>query len=264
MTTRTRRRSRAMTVISGICLGLFPAVVVAALIDDRSRRPTPGAPQPVEPAFAVPEPELRPVEAHATQWAEVARRAALRRRPTRAAPRVALMSARTPEGTANVVQVLGRRRSDGRLWVKVRVPALPRGRAGWVPRAAIGSPKTVMTRLVVNRRRHLLRLLWRGREVFRAPVGVGAPASPTPAGVYYVRNRLTKYRSPFYGPVAFGTSARSAVLTDWPAGGFIGIHGTNRPGLIPGDVSHGCIRMRNADIRRLDRLMPIGTPVIIR
>jgi hypothetical protein len=31
-----------------------------------------------------------------------------------------------------------------------------------------------------------------------------------------------------------GTSARSRVLTDWPAGGFIGIHGTDEPALIPG------------------------------
>jgi lipoprotein-anchoring transpeptidase ErfK/SrfK len=28
-------------------------------------------------------------------------------------------------------------------------------------------------------------------------------------------------------------------------------------------VSHGCIRMRNADILRLARLMPIGTPITI-
>ncbi len=67
-----------------------------------------------------------------------------------------------------------------------------------------------------------------------------------------------------YGPVAFGTSARSAVLTDWPAGGFVGIHGTNRPALIPGRISHGCIRLRNDDILRLDRLMPPGTPLTIR
>lgn len=46
-----------------------------------------------------------------------------------------------------------------------------------------------------------------------------------------------------YGPLAFGISARSAVLTDWPAGGFVGIHGTDRPDLLPGRVSHGCIRM---------------------
>jgi lipoprotein-anchoring transpeptidase ErfK/SrfK len=75
---------------------------------------------------------------------------------------------------------------------------------------------------------------------------------------------LTRYRSPFYGPLAFGTSARSSVLTDWPGGGFIGIHGTDAPELIPGRVSHGCIRLRNDDILRLGRLMPVGTPVTIR
>jgi lipoprotein-anchoring transpeptidase ErfK/SrfK len=54
------------------------------------------------------------------------------------------------------------------------------------------------------------------------------------------------------------------VLTDWPAGGFVGIHGTNQPQLLPGRVSHGCIRMRNSDILRLAALMPIGTPLTIR
>jgi lipoprotein-anchoring transpeptidase ErfK/SrfK len=29
-------------------------------------------------------------------------------------------------------------------------------------------------------------------------------------------------------------------------------------------VSHGCIRLRNSDILRLARLMPVGTPVTIR
>ena len=75
---------------------------------------------------------------------------------------------------------------------------------------------------------------------------------------------LHKYRSPFYGPVAFGTSARSAAVRDWPAGGFVGIHGTNRPDLIPGEISAGCIRMTNRDILRLARLMRVGTPVSVR
>ena len=63
--------------------------------------------------------------------------------------------------------------------------------------------------------------------------------------------------------MAFGTSARSSVLTEWPDGGFVGIHGTDAPQLIPGRVSHGCIRLRNPDILRLARLMPVGTPVTI-
>jgi lipoprotein-anchoring transpeptidase ErfK/SrfK len=64
--------------------------------------------------------------------------------------------------------------------------------------------------------------------------------------------------------VAFGTNARSAVLTDWPGGGFVGIHGTNEPDLLPGRVSHGCVRLRNADVLELARLMPVGTPVTIQ
>jgi lipoprotein-anchoring transpeptidase ErfK/SrfK len=100
--------------------------------------------------------------------------------------------------------------------------------------------------------------------VFQAPVGIGRPVSPTPRGEFYVRNKLTRFDDVFYGPVAFGTNARSAVLTDWPDGGFVGVHGTNRPALIPGRVSHGCIDLRNADLLRLARLMPVGTPLTIR
>ena len=62
----------------------------------------------------------------------------------------------------------------------------------------------------------------------------------------------------------FGISARSAVLTDWPGGGFVGIHGTNEPYLIPGHISHGCIRLRNPAILALARLMRVGSPVTIR
>ena len=44
----------------------------------------------------------------------------------------------------------------------------------------------------------------------------------------------------------------------------IGIHGTNQPGLIPGAVSHGCVRVSNGRIAHLDRVMPLGTPLKIR
>jgi lipoprotein-anchoring transpeptidase ErfK/SrfK len=141
---------------------------------------------------------------------------------------------------------------------------LPNGTVAWVPRAALGGNRAVRTRLVVDTEALEVTLLRGGRRVLRADIGVGAPDWPTPTGEFYIRNKLTKYRSAFYGPLAFGTSARSTVLTDWPAGGHIGIHGTDRPDLLPGRVSHGCIRMRNADVVRLARLMPIGTPVTIR
>jgi lipoprotein-anchoring transpeptidase ErfK/SrfK len=42
------------------------------------------------------------------------------------------------------------------------------------------------------------------------------------------------------------------------------VHGTNQPGLIPGQISHGCIRMKNAAILALARLMKVGSPLTIR
>jgi lipoprotein-anchoring transpeptidase ErfK/SrfK len=47
------------------------------------------------------------------------------------------------------------------------------------------------------------------------------------------------------------------------SGGVVGIHGTNEPWLVPGRPSHGCIRMRNADITYLARRLPIGSPIVI-
>ena len=55
-----------------------------------------------------------------------------------------------------------------------------------------------------------------------------------------------------------------ATLIDWPAGGYIGIHGTDRPDVIPRRISHGCIRLRNAELLRLARLTPVGTPLTVR
>src|SRR5204863_8897713 len=42
-----------------------------------------------------------------------------------------------------------------------------------------------------------------------------------------------------------------------------GIHGTDHPETIAQSVSHGCVRMRNADIERLYPMVAIGTPVYI-
>jgi hypothetical protein len=189
----------------------------------------------------------------------------VRSAPAAGASELQRLATKTPEGTANLVPVLGRDRdASGTLWIRVRAPALPDNVEGWVPRAALGGYGLVHTRLVVDIERLRATLYANGEAVFEAPIGVGKPQWPTPRGEFYVRNVLTSYRSRFYGPVAFGTSARSRVLTDWPAGGFVGIHGTDRPELVPGRVSHGCIRMKNRDILRLARLMPVGTPLTIR
>jgi hypothetical protein len=216
-------------------------------------------------ALTVLKPRALRREPYLSRWAPLRHAVTARSAPSPSAAAVVRLERLTPEGTRHAVPVLARRRdARGRLWLRVRLPMLPNGRTGWLPRRALGAYELARQRLVVDLDSLQATLRSRGRRVFRAPIGVGRARWPTPRGEFLIRNRLERYRSPRYGPVAFGTSARSPTLTDWPAGGFIGIHGTDRPELLPGRVSHGCIRMRNADILRLARLMPVGTPVTIR
>jgi len=77
---------------------------------------------------------------------------------------------------------------------------------------------------------------------------------------------LARYFDPTgpYGPYAYGLSGFSNVLDEFKGGdGVIGIHGTNEPGAIGTDVSHGCIRLRNEAILELVPVLPLGTPVHI-
>jgi hypothetical protein len=197
-----------------------------------------------------------------SRWAHATAQARVLAAPRPGARRVSRLRYRTEDGLPEVYLALRRFQRNRRDWVEVRLPGRPNGRTGWVRRPALGYLHVVRTQLVVDSRRLRATLRRRGRVIWSAPVGIGAPGTPTPKGRFYVRERLTGFGG-VYGPLAFGTSAYS-VLSEWPGGGVIGIHGTNEPGRIPGRVSHGCVRLRNAAILRLGRLMPIGTPINIR
>jgi hypothetical protein len=199
-----------------------------------------------------------------SRWAHATVQGPVLAAPAAGARRVARLRHLTEDGLPEVYLALRRLREGRRDWVEVRIPGRPNGRTGWVRRHVLGPLHVVRTQLAIDRGRRRATLRRRGRVVWSAPVGIGAPGTPTPRGRFHVRERLVVGGGGgVYGPLAFGTSAYS-VLSDWPGGGVIGIHGTDEPARIPGRVSHGCVRLRNADILRLGRLMPIGTPVRIR
>jgi lipoprotein-anchoring transpeptidase ErfK/SrfK len=203
--------------------------------------------------------------AEPSRWGYVLATTAARSAPIASARVVARIATATPLGNPNIVSVLEVHRDRrGRVWARIRLPVLPNGSTGWIRRNTIDALHVVRTHLVVDLAQLQATLYRNDHEIFSAPIGAGQGRWPTPAGQFYVRERTRGFGNPFYGPVAFGLNARSRVLTDWPGGGFVGIHGTNEPDLIPGRVSHGCIRMRNDAILRLARLMPLGTPVTIR
>ena len=198
-----------------------------------------------------------------SRWAYVVRPTIVRAAPRRSASAIAGIGRYTPEFYPNLVLALEQRTDRTGSWVHIRLPILLNNRTGWVKRGALGAYHALWTHLIVNRAATTATLYRNGRVIFRTRVGVGQPQWPTPRGQFYIREKLTGFHDTAYGPLAFGTSARSSVLTDWPGGGFIGIHGTNAPGLIPGHISHGCIRLRNDAILRLARLMPLGTPLTV-
>lgn len=200
-----------------------------------------------------------------SRWAHPQRVAPIRSWPSRSSRRIARTHEVTEDGFPEVYPVLRRFTADGGdRWLRIRIPMRPNGRTGWVRDTALGPRYRSRTRLVVNRRRLRATLYRSGRRIWRSPVGIGKPGTPTPAGAFWIREKFkVTWARGVYGPRAFGTGAYSR-LSDWPGGGVIGIHGTGQPWLIPGRPSHGCIRVPNGAIRRLYRLMPVGTPVRIR
>jgi hypothetical protein len=208
--------------------------------------------------------ELLSDEVRVSRYAHVVSLAPVRSGPSTGARRVATLRYLTEDGPFEVYLVLESRvTSDEHTWLRIRLPMRPNGATGWVRREALGALTTVRTMLRVNRATLRATLYRDGRRVWSSPVGVGAAATPTPAGRFWIRSRIRVLRGdPIYGPWAFGTGAYAQV-SDWPGGGVVGIHGTNQPQLIPGRPSHGCIRVPNAALVRLKRLMPVGTPVRI-
>jgi len=169
----------------------------------------------------------------------------------------------TPDGQAQVYLALRSYTIASSEWIEVPLPGRPNGRVGWVIASDLSELHELHEYIRVNRENERVSLYRDGRVVFTAPVGVGRPSLPTPAGHFFVTEKLLAIGGPVYGPFALGTSAYAPSLSEWPGGGIVGIHGTDEPQLIPGRPSHGCIRMRNGDITRLWSMVEVGTPLEI-
>jgi L,D-transpeptidase catalytic domain len=198
-----------------------------------------------------------------TRWAHPLTTAPIHADPLPGAAVLGDLHMLTEDGEPEVYMLLDERTiATGETWIQLRIPGRPNGRIGWVPRGELGSFHLTHWTLQVALSRLRATLFLDGHATWSAPIGVGSPATPTPTGHYWVRELLRVSGHTLYGPFAFGTSDYS-VLSEWPHGGVVGIHGTNQPQLIPGRPSHGCVRMSNTDITYLAHHLPIGAPVNI-
>ncbi|MEM9946643.1 MAG: L,D-transpeptidase [Cyanobacteria bacterium P01_D01_bin.36] len=122
-------------------------------------------------------------------------------------------------------------------------------------------------RLVLSLEERHLDVVRPGKPTLRYDVAVGQEDWQTPTGSFTV---MSKIETPAWQhPI---TKEEIPPGPDNPLGerwiGFwsngeaqIGFHGTNQEDLIGEAVSHGCIRMRNKDIKKLYDLVQIGTSV---
>jgi lipoprotein-anchoring transpeptidase ErfK/SrfK len=127
--------------------------------------------------------------------------------------------------------------------------------------------------IIRTQERHLYFVLGDGRAI-RYPVGVGREGMQW-SGRSHVDG---KYIKPAWRPPAIVRRENPAIADYFPGGasnnpmgaaaltlegGDYAIHGTNRPSSVGRFVSHGCIRMYNADVLDLYRRVSLGTPVLV-
>jgi lipoprotein-anchoring transpeptidase ErfK/SrfK len=166
-------------------------------------------------------------------------------------------------GFGRMLVVADKTGADGSMWVRVQLPLRPNGRTAWVPGRDVRLVK-LHDRIVVDLSARTLSRYRDGKLIDRFLVGVGRPAFPTAIGTFYVWQKVNfgEWYGP-YGIYALGLSGFSPVLSDWPGGGRMAIHGTYNSADMGHRVSHGCIRVYNRQMKKL-RTVPLGTPVIIK
>ncbi len=232
----------------------WPLAAAAALLLALAAAVAPGAGAGPSAASAV-----DVVGSGALAWKKVAVHA----HPTRDSKIVAVLREFRPDFSPQYVLALSQmthRTSGEPTWYRISVPGRPNGKTGWVPAGAV-ELRAVRKRLFVDRSERRFEF-WDGNRLVRqGKVAVGAPGAETPTGLFYVQSKFTP-AAEILGAYAFETSAYSK-LSDWPGGGIVGVHGTPWPWLLGQNVSHGCVRMHNDDVRWLRSRMPAGTPIKI-
>ncbi len=145
--------------------------------------------------------------------------------------------------------------------IKLASPAIP------VITKAIAS---ISSRLVVDLSDAKVYSYWGDQLIATYTVAVGQPGWETPTGNFKVvqKQRNPIWKQPITGdliPAGPDNPLGDRWISFWSDGRHqIGFHGTNKEQLVGTAVSHGCLRMKNNDVRALYQQVGVGTPVVVR
>jgi lipoprotein-anchoring transpeptidase ErfK/SrfK len=173
-----------------------------------------------------------------------------------------ISSTRPITGEQTVLPVMRAASSGGAEWLQVRLPGRPNGLTGWIEQSGTKLEYTSW-RISVDLSKRRVYAYDRNRMVRSFEALVGAPATPTPRGEFFVEENVALAPSAVGYPYALALSSRSNVIQEFAGGpGQIALHGVDNVGGTLGTaVSHGCIRLDTADITWLAKHVDTGVPV---
>jgi lipoprotein-anchoring transpeptidase ErfK/SrfK len=168
---------------------------------------------------------------------------------------------RTEFDSPRVLSVTARRGG----WLRVLASERPNGRPAWIRASLVRLSGTDFS-IHVDRSARRLTLRHGRHALTSVPVAVGRPGTETPTGRFAVTDKLhpDDPASP-YGCCLLALSGhQTKLIAGWPGGDRLAIHATPSLWTVGKAASLGCMRGRGADVRRLMRKVPAGTPVFIR
>jgi lipoprotein-anchoring transpeptidase ErfK/SrfK len=141
--------------------------------------------------------------------------------------------------------------------------------------SAAAAPATSNRKIVLELGKRTISL-WEGSKVLgKWPVAIGDPATPTPKGLFSIRNKVI---NPQYQSTKSGKN-NPTVGPNGPLGDrWMGFHSTSKDqfgihGTPPAwawavhqgaAVTHGCVRMLGTHVRALFDQVDVGTPVVVK
>jgi len=153
-------------------------------------------------------------------------------------------------------------------WIEVRLAQRPNGSTAWIPQSDASLSATPY-KIVINLSTEHLSVYQEGKMIMDFPAGIGTTTDPTVTGNFFITMQVPP-PDPGYGPFVLVTSAHSDAITDWSESGdaIIAIHGPIDAyddaliGTTGAAISHGCVRLHDADLAQMADL-PAGTPIDI-
>lgn len=180
--------------------------------------------------------------------------------------------ARVSPAAAGALLVLAAKAdADGRCWVQVRLPERPNRAKAWLAADRVTLRPTAW-RIDVRLRTRTVTLYRAGKVERRYRAVIGAPATPTPTGLFALIDAFRNDPDDFLGRWVVTLTAHSDVLQRFDGGdGRVALHGRGGASLrdpLGSAASHGCVRLSNEAIAglvgRIGLLALPGTPVRIR